>query len=378
MNVFLNFLKGDISSPFAPSKQGIFDGLVGSGLSAIGGIVTNAMNANQNEKNRQFQKEENAYNRVWQSNENRKAEQFQEKMWNLQNEYNTPSAQRQRLQEAGYNPWMSGSGSPSTVAESAGQGHSGAAPQISAPSALAMSNPFSAGLGQFLEGQRVNADIANQGAKTLSELISVYREALKNGMSPDDARDLVAPFMSALQGLGTSTNRYLDQIDLDNERMRLDNAFHREINPLLVNKSKEETAKIIQDITESAARIGKMASDTKVNDATIANLLADEAKKIAEKHKLNAETKTINQLREALVNRAEYDATSALNDASMSTMDYIDREAEFESNRLARKWQRSPRAMKKRYFNIQEHDKYSSPVDRRASRLSRILQGKVE
>lgn len=353
MIVFLNFLKGDISSPFISLKQGIFDGLVGSGLSAIGGIVTNAMNANQNEKNRQFQKEENAYNRVWQSNENRKAEQFQEKMWNLQNEYNTPSAQRQRLQEAGYNPWMSGSGSPSTVAEGAGQGHSGSASQVSAPSALAMSNPFSAGLGQFLEGQRVNAEISNQGAKTLSELISVYREALKNGMSPDDARDLVAPFMSALQGLGTSTNRYLDQIDLENERMRLDNAFHREINPLLVNKSKEETAKIIQDITESAARIGKMASDTKVNDATISNLAADEAKKIAEKNHLNADTKTLDAIRNSVA--AKYE-----NDAVISSYERGERSAEYDNREYMRNWMRSHDAKVRRKESEQIEGNYNS------------------
>lgn len=286
-------------------------------------------------------------------------------MWNLQNEYNTPSAQRQRLQEAGFNPWMSGSGSPSTVAEFAGQGHSGAAPQVSAPSALAMSNPFSAGLAQFLEGQRVNADIANQGAKTLSELISVYREALKNGMSSDDARDLVAPFMSALQGLGTSTNRYLDQIDLDNERMRLDNAFHREINPLLVNKSKEETAKIIQDITESAARIGKMASDTKVNEEQIRTLVAQQAKLLAEKNKLGAETETINRIRTALVNKAIYEA-------SILDMDMQTQQATFEQETFGRAWQRSPEGKQEGTMNVVTRKNGA------INRLQKIIRGKTQ
>ena len=57
--------------------------------------------------------------RDWQSMENLTAFQRQHKMWEEQNAYNTPSAQRQRLQEAGYNPWISGSGGMSNVSQGA-------------------------------------------------------------------------------------------------------------------------------------------------------------------------------------------------------------------------------------------------------------------
>lgn len=44
---------------------------------------------------------------------------FNERMWNLQNEYNTPSAQRSRLEAAGINPYLMLNGSSTGVAESA-------------------------------------------------------------------------------------------------------------------------------------------------------------------------------------------------------------------------------------------------------------------
>lgn len=335
MNIFLNFLKGDFVSPFMPDKiQGIFDGLVGAGLGAVGGIVTNAMNANQNQFNRDFQAEQNNINRVWQNNQNRLAEQFQEKMWNMQNEYNTPSAQRKRLQEAGYNPWMSGSGSPQSLAGSAGAGSAGSPSVSSAPSNIPMSNIFGDGLNQFFTSQKVSADVANQGAKTLSELISVYREALKNGMSKDDARSLVSPFMQALSGLGSSTNRYLDLMDLDIERSRIDNEFQRSINPLLVGKTKEETAKLIQDVTESAARIGKMASDVKVNEKELQKLTSDIVRNIAESNKLGAETETLNNIRTAVVNKA-------ITEAGLLDIQFGRESANYEQEEIGRIWQRS-------------------------------------
>ena len=44
---------------------------------------------------------------------------FNERMWNLQNDYNTPSAQRARLEAAGLNPYLMLDGSSAGVAESA-------------------------------------------------------------------------------------------------------------------------------------------------------------------------------------------------------------------------------------------------------------------
>ena len=49
---------------------------------------------------------------------------FQENMWNRENEYNTASAQRQRLEEAGLNPYMMMNGGSAGTAQSVGTGAS--------------------------------------------------------------------------------------------------------------------------------------------------------------------------------------------------------------------------------------------------------------
>ena len=94
-------------------------GMASAAGSIIGGFQSNAANTNLNKTNREWQTAMTKWNQNW-----------QEKMWNKQNEYNTPLAQRKRLQEAGYNPWISGSGgSMSNVSQAAPQTTTPSAPQ---------------------------------------------------------------------------------------------------------------------------------------------------------------------------------------------------------------------------------------------------------
>lgn len=96
----------------------IAGGLFGIGSSALQNfqnrqnvIETNRMNYKINQMNNQF-------------NERMAMQQrdFQENMWNKENEYNTASAQRQRLEEAGLNPYLMMNGGSAGVAQSAGTG----------------------------------------------------------------------------------------------------------------------------------------------------------------------------------------------------------------------------------------------------------------
>lgn len=70
-----------------------------TGLDFASNYIGQAVNWNWNKK---------AMNYAHKLNEEsaRKNRDFQYRMWNLENSYNTPSAQRQRLEEAGYNPYM--------------------------------------------------------------------------------------------------------------------------------------------------------------------------------------------------------------------------------------------------------------------------------
>lgn len=87
-------------------------GLLGSGIS--GGMSKRAAKAyNKGQKeiaqmNNEWNAQQAAINREWQTSERNDQNQWTLEQWNRENEYNSPAAQRARLEEAGYNPYMNG------------------------------------------------------------------------------------------------------------------------------------------------------------------------------------------------------------------------------------------------------------------------------
>lgn len=67
-------------------------------------------------------------------------QQFQKDMWNKTNEYNSPAAQRSRLEAAGLNPYMMLNGGSAGTAQTM-SGSAGAAPSGGAPSAQGVTPP---------------------------------------------------------------------------------------------------------------------------------------------------------------------------------------------------------------------------------------------
>ena len=102
--------------------------MFGNGL-ALGGIAhmfgNSDVNGRDNKANLQIQRETNAMNYLMQKETNAQnykiwQEQKQNNldMWNLENEYNSASAQRQRLEDAGLNPYLMMNGGSAGVAGS--------------------------------------------------------------------------------------------------------------------------------------------------------------------------------------------------------------------------------------------------------------------
>lgn len=87
-------------------------GLLGSGIS--GGMSKRAAKAyNKGQKeiaqmNNEWNAQQATINREWQTSERNAQNQWTLEQWNRENEYNSPAAQRARLEEAGYNPYMNG------------------------------------------------------------------------------------------------------------------------------------------------------------------------------------------------------------------------------------------------------------------------------
>lgn len=84
---------------FKDFASGLFGGLGSVVSGAIGAKTT----ADTNKTNLKINQMNNDFN----ARESQKARDFQLDMWNRENEYNKASSQRKRLEDAGYNPYMS-------------------------------------------------------------------------------------------------------------------------------------------------------------------------------------------------------------------------------------------------------------------------------
>lgn len=150
----------------AAAMTGVVGSAIGAGSSLIGGAASTAA---QNAANKEIAQMNNAFNEkmfdkqvaynkemyqqqlgdqwkfyndskqnAWDLVENQ--QQFQTDMWNKNNEYNSASAQRERLEAAGLNPYMMMNGGSAGTAQTM-SGSAGAAPSGGAPSAQGVTSP---------------------------------------------------------------------------------------------------------------------------------------------------------------------------------------------------------------------------------------------
>jgi hypothetical protein len=104
-----------------------------SGLfGGIGSVVSGAIGAKTTSDTNKTNLKINQMNNDFNAREAQKARDFQLDMWNRENEYNKASSQRKRLEEAGYNPYMSDAqaGTATGMSGTSAATAAGAAPQI--------------------------------------------------------------------------------------------------------------------------------------------------------------------------------------------------------------------------------------------------------
>lgn len=138
--------------------------IVGPVASSIGNVVstnkTNKTNMAINQMNNDFN-----------AREAEKARQFQLDMWNRTNEYNSASAQRSRLEEAGLNPYLMMNGGSAGTAQSAGSSSpASAAPPLSMQRQdfSSLSNALSTALQIANQTKETNANVQTlQSQKSL-------------------------------------------------------------------------------------------------------------------------------------------------------------------------------------------------------------------
>lgn len=109
-----------------------FKDFAGGLFGGIGSVVSGAIGAKTVSDTNKTNLKINQMNNDFNAREAQKARDFQLDMWNRENEYNSASSQRKRLEEAGYNPYMSDAqaGTATGMSGTSAATAAGAAPQI--------------------------------------------------------------------------------------------------------------------------------------------------------------------------------------------------------------------------------------------------------
>lgn len=197
-------------------------GLLGS---IAGGLLGVGSSVIQNSQNRQNVRETNQMNYKInqmnnQFNERMAMQQrdFQENMWNKENAYNTASAQRQRLEEAGLNPYLMMNGGSAGTAQSVGTGSSASS------AGSAVMQPFQAdysgigsSIGNIFQYELMQSEKSQlQGARQLADAKAM--EVLSNidwGKLTDETRNYLKSTGLARARLGYAK----EQQEVDNMAM---------------------------------------------------------------------------------------------------------------------------------------------------------------
>lgn len=309
---------GACSAPFGFSKKEISETaalLIGSGISAAASAGTAAMNnyAADLRSDRQFYRTQDLM---------KLQKDINMQQWQEQQDYNTPAAQMQRYREAGLNPWVM------SKSDLIGSGSSpAAAPSTSAPS-VPLGETFPMDMsqlgGNFAQLLAVSSQIKRNDAESLSKIAETISRVGPD-LGWDVARKLAKDLLGVFGHSNSQSERRLNAIidGLESEarskavKATLDEAFG-------VRDSNQKWALGEQALNEAFARIGKMSSDAKVNEATIDELAKRVVRNVAEAWKLYregekyvADAKTANALRQFIVSQARSKANI------MSTQSYL-------------------------------------------------------
>lgn len=115
----INFIFSDVGSGSPLSRPFKSSALAAGAIAGAGSLISGLWSSHGSRDAARYQlqaqRETNQTNRDIAEQNNK----FNERMWNLQNEYNTPEMQRARLEAAGLNPYLMMDGGSAGIAESA-------------------------------------------------------------------------------------------------------------------------------------------------------------------------------------------------------------------------------------------------------------------
>ena len=322
----------DIGLGVSLKKQNI-GAVIGAGISAIGSLLGNQM---QNNSNSNLNRE----NQLFQSGMLHEQQNWSEKMWNKENEYNTPLAQRQRLQEAGYNPWISGSGGAmSNVAQTPASQGSASAPQ-SMP--MRYDNPFGNLAQTINDSVRVKAESANQLSQAAQNSVNTAVALYEKTGDIEAANHFLATSLKSIGGANFSDDSmYFQQLNLTIRGMELKNIGQElentrsELENQIVSKygAKEAESRIAnleQLTTKYVGELGLMSSqadlnrsEIKLNDKRAYELGARAAAEFAQAGLFTSEANINNGMARFLIGNARISYIQSYMNAVEQSADFV-------------------------------------------------------
>lgn len=290
--------------PLAFKCNPVAGAMIGSAIaggiaSLIGQSSANSANASLNRETRDWQSQENAINRNW-----------SESMWNKENLYNTPSAQRARLEEAGYNPFIDASQGVGSTASTPNSPAMVGAPNQTPMQALPYGQAFQGVVNAALQSKAVDADVNNQNSQAIKNLGEAMPWLIKS-FGKDTALDIIK---STLVGSPSDTSfieKYIEsemkyQIGLANEQSAkaqlanieasLKSQFGEDFAKANLSKIRNESALAAQNIEESVSRMLLNKKELDVKDAEIKELVSRSYNNIMQGQLANANAITVNQI----------------------------------------------------------------------------------
>ena len=309
------------------------------GASVVNGISGLFSQGSANDTNVMLARE----SREWQSKENQLNRDWQETMWNKQNEYNTPANQRMLAEQGGYNPYLL-----STKNLQSGAGAAGTPAAVGAPN-VAHVNPInpvgvatdtmSSLLPIIQQHQQVESNVQLQKSKEIQSYVQTAIDAYdKLGYKGYiEVMDTLAPALSQINLTDSRSDIMFSEMLKNNlsQRYNLDmDSLNKEVEYNLGKKYGEQRIqanleKLQYDISEIVGRLATMRIQ---NDALIQQTAADLVVKGAhafmlkqEGNKFAADAETANQLR-------QYLTKSAKHESDMLAIDSMFKQADWDSS----------------------------------------------
>lgn len=258
--------------------------LIGAGSQLIGGIFGGYGQKKASENYLKAQRETNEQNyKIWQEQKDHNLEMYNLQkqdtwdMWNAENEYNSASSQRERLEAAGYNPYLaiSGMSGNSAGSMSTPQMQGTQTPTMQAPGIEGFNNSLSA-IGASFQGigDAVRSLYELQNLQT--DTYKKYQEAKKTG-SDKALTDYNLKFLQDTEQMRKQSMDLLNQ----EIRAKIDN-FQAQTNLTNLQAKTQEIlnqfipAQQQMDLMIKVQQWVNLERDGKIKDQQLLNLVADE------------------------------------------------------------------------------------------------------